>query len=45
VGGFVGLVASAGLTAGAFVSLRQEDGWVPDDEHPIERVAVGGSER
>jgi hypothetical protein len=45
VGGFAGLVASAGLTAGAVVSLRQEDGWVPDDEHPIERVAVGGSER
>jgi hypothetical protein len=44
VGGFAGLVASAGLTTGAFMSLRQEDGWVPDDEHPIERVAVGRSE-
>jgi hypothetical protein len=45
VGGFAGLVASAALTAGAFVSLRQEDGWVPDDEHPIERIEVGRSER
>ena len=44
LGGFAGLVASATLTAGAFMSLRQEDGWVPDDEHPIERIAVGRSE-
>lgn len=44
LGGFAGLVASAALTAGAFMSLRQEDGWVPDDEHPIERIAVGRSE-
>ena len=40
-GAWAGLVASALLTAGTFMSLRQEDGWVPDDEHPIERVAVG----
>jgi peptidoglycan/LPS O-acetylase OafA/YrhL len=45
VGGCAGLLASAALTAGAFVSLRHEDGWVPDDEHPIERVVVGRSER
>ena len=40
-GAWAGLVASAVLTAGTFMSLRQEDGWVPDDEHPIERIAVG----
>jgi hypothetical protein len=45
VGGFAGLVASAALTAGAFVSLREEDGWIPDDEHPIERIALGRSDR
>ena len=27
-GGFAGLVATAALTAGAFMSLRQEDGWI-----------------
>lgn len=39
-GAFVGLVAAAGVTAGAFMSLRQEEGWVPGPEHPVEQVAV-----
>jgi hypothetical protein len=39
-GAFVGLVAAAGLTAGAFLSMRQEDGWRPDAEHPIERISL-----
>jgi len=39
-GAFVGLVAVAAVTAGAFWSLRAEDGWTPDPEHPIERISL-----
>jgi hypothetical protein len=41
IGGFIGLVAIAGVTAGAFMALRQEDGWVPDAQRPVERVSLG----
>jgi hypothetical protein len=41
LGAYLGLVASAALTVGAFISLRQEDGWVPDRDHPIETIAIG----
>ncbi|HEX4010496.1 MAG TPA: hypothetical protein VHX62_10830 [Solirubrobacteraceae bacterium] len=44
-GAFVGLVATAAITAGAFLSLRQEDGWRPDAEHPIERISLRPPER
>jgi hypothetical protein len=44
VGGFAGLAASAALAVGAFASLREEDGWIPDDEHPIERIGLGRSD-
>lgn len=40
-GAFLGLAASAALTVGAFMSLRQEDGWLPDPEHPIETIMIG----
>jgi hypothetical protein len=40
-GGFAGLLATATLTAGAFMSLRQEDGWVPGADHPVEIVELG----
>jgi hypothetical protein len=40
-GGFAGLLATAALTAGAFMSLRQEDGWVPGADHPVEIVELG----
>lgn len=42
-GGVAGLVASAALTAGAFMSLREEQGWNPSPptpEHPIETVKL-----
>jgi peptidoglycan/LPS O-acetylase OafA/YrhL len=42
-GAFVGLAATAAVTYGGFLSLRQEDGWVPDADHPIERVTLGPS--
>lgn len=45
IGAFAGLVAVAALTAGAFLSLRQEGGWTPSAERPVETVAVGGTER
>jgi hypothetical protein len=41
VGAFLGLAASAGVALGGFWSLRQEGGWVPGPDHPIERIVVG----
>jgi hypothetical protein len=43
VGAFAGLVAVAALTTGAFLSLREEGGWTPGPEHPVETIAVGGT--
>jgi hypothetical protein len=40
VGGVLGLLASAVLTIGAFMSMRQEDGWEPGPDHAIERVEL-----
>ena len=40
VGGFAGLAATAALTCGAFISLREEDGWTPGPDHPVETVAL-----
>lgn len=42
IGAFAGLVAVAALTDGAFMSLRQEGGWAPGPERPVETLAVGG---
>lgn len=39
-GAFLGLAAAAAVSCGGFLSLRQEDGWVPGPDHPIERVTV-----
>jgi hypothetical protein len=41
VGAYLGLVAVAALTVGAFMSLRQEGGWLPDRDHPIETIGIG----
>jgi len=43
-GAFAGLVAVAALTAGAFLSLREEGGWTPGPEHPVETIVIGGPE-
>jgi cytochrome bd-type quinol oxidase subunit 2 len=40
IGAFLGLVAVAVLTIGALMSLRQEGGWVPDRDHPIETIGL-----
>lgn len=45
IGAIAGLVAVAALTAGAFLSLREEGGWTPGPEHPVETLAVGGTGR
>ncbi|MGH2894073.1 MAG: hypothetical protein ACRDPM_12525 [Solirubrobacteraceae bacterium] len=41
VAGWAGVIVSALLTAGTFMSLRQEQGWEPSPEHPIETVELG----
>ena len=43
VGGWLGLVATAALTAGAFTALREEEGWDPNSptpDHPIETIEL-----
>ena len=40
VGGWLGLVVTAALTVGASMSLRQEDGWEPGPDHPVETVEL-----
>lgn len=44
-GAFAGLLAVAAVTVGAFMSLRREDGWVPDADHPIETIVIGPATR
>jgi hypothetical protein len=41
VGAFAGLAAVAALAAGSFVSLREEGGWTPGPERPIETITMG----
>jgi ABC-type phosphate/phosphonate transport system permease subunit len=43
IGAFAGLAAIAVQTTGAFMSLRQEGGWTPGPDHPIETIALGGA--
>ena len=39
-GAIVGLLACAAVTAGAFLALRAEDGWVPGPEHPVQTIRI-----
>jgi hypothetical protein len=41
IGAFAGLAALAVQTAGAFMSLREEGGWAPSPDHPVETIALG----
>jgi hypothetical protein len=43
VGAFTGLVAVAALTAGSLLSLREEGGWTPGPDRPVETIAPGGT--
>lgn len=40
-GAVAGLVCAAAMLLGGFWSMRDEDGWVPGPERPIERVPLG----
>lgn len=40
LGGWLGLVAAAALTAGSFMALREESGWLPGPDRPIETVGL-----
>ena len=42
VGAYVGLGAVLGILVGGFWSLRDEDGWRPGPEHPVEVVPLPG---
>ncbi|HEX3975018.1 MAG TPA: hypothetical protein VHW96_02080 [Solirubrobacteraceae bacterium] len=42
VGGWLGLMVTAGITVGAATSLRQEAGWEPGPDHPVETVELSG---
>ena len=42
-GAIGGLLTCAGVTAGAFMALRAEDGWIPGPDHPVETVRVHGA--
>lgn len=39
-GAVLGTVASAAILLGGFYSMRDEDGWVPGPDRPIERVSL-----
>jgi len=43
VGAYVGLAAALGTFVGGVSSLRDEDGWQPGPEHPVERVSLPSS--
>jgi cobalamin synthase len=40
LGAYLGLLAAVIMSYGAFVSLRAEQGWRPDPDHPIETVPL-----
>jgi hypothetical protein len=44
VGAYLGVVASAGILVGGFYSMRDEGGWKPGPDHPVERVPLRTSE-
>lgn len=41
-GGWAGVAASGALTGGVFMSLREEQGWEPGPEHPVELIELSG---
>jgi hypothetical protein len=44
IGAYLGVVASAGILVGGFYSMRDEDGWKPGPDHPVEVVPLRTSE-
>ncbi|HWE10221.1 MAG TPA: hypothetical protein VG325_12775 [Solirubrobacteraceae bacterium] len=45
LGAYLGVICAAGLALGGFYSMRDEEGWQPGPDHPIERVSVGSGTR
>jgi hypothetical protein len=45
LGAYLGVVCAAGLVLGGFWSMRDEDGWQPGPERPIERVSLPSASR
>lgn len=43
-GALVGLACLLVIVAGAWASMRQEQGWTPGPDHPVERVSLGPPE-
>ena len=43
LGAYLGLLAAIVMTGSAFASLREEQGWRPGPEHPIETVPLSSS--
>lgn len=39
-GAYLGLAAALGILVGGFWSMRDEDGWTPGPDRPIERVSL-----
>ncbi len=44
-GAWLGLLSAIAIAVGGFLSLREEDGWRPGPEHPIETVSLGAGHR
>lgn len=44
-GAWLGLLAAIGITVGGFLSMREEDGFRPGPEHPVETVSLGAGHR
>jgi peptidoglycan/LPS O-acetylase OafA/YrhL len=45
LGAYLGVTCAAGLALGAFYSMRDEDGWQPGRERPVERVPLHSATR
>ncbi|HWE08883.1 MAG TPA: hypothetical protein VG325_05990 [Solirubrobacteraceae bacterium] len=45
VGAYLGVICAAGMAVGGFFSMRDEDGWQPGPERPIERVPLRSATR
>ena len=44
VGAYLGLAAVLGILVGGFLSLRDEDGWQPGPDRPVERVPLSSAD-
>jgi hypothetical protein len=45
LGAYLGVISAAGVAVGGFYSMRDEDGWQPGPDRPIERVPLRSATR